>query len=97
MADAALRLDRFLWFARFARSRAIARQMVESGRVRIDGRRVERVAQPVRVGAVLTFAQGGSVRVIRVERLPVRRGPASEAASCVTDLSPGVDEPVTPT
>lgn len=91
MADTALRLDKFLWFARFAKSRSAAQAIVEEGRMRVDGRVVSRAHVPVRAGSVLTFPLHGRVRVIRVEALPARRGPASEAALCFTDLSPVVD------
>lgn len=87
MADAALRLDKFLWFVRIAKTRTIAQSIVEEGRMRIDGRVVGRASAPVRIGSVLTFAHGGRVRVLRVEALPVRRGPAAEAAACITDLA----------
>ncbi len=86
-----MRLDRFLWFARFAKTRPLAQGLVTDGRMRLDGRVVERPSVLVRPGSVLAFALGGRVRVIRVEALPVRRGPALEAALCYTDLSPTVD------
>lgn len=99
MAEGALRLDKFLWFARLAKTRTAAQDLVEHGRLRIDGRVIERASAPVRVGSVLTFAHHGRVRVLRVDALPIRRGPAPEAAACITDLaaqSP-VDAPSLPT
>ncbi len=87
MAEGALRLDKFLWFARLAKTRTAAQSFVEKGRIRIDGRVAERTAISVKVGSVLTFAQGDRIRVLRVEALPVRRGPAPEAATCITDLA----------
>ena len=50
-----MRLDRFLWFARLARTRSAAQAIAEKGTLRIDGRRIERSAAPVRVGSVLAF------------------------------------------
>lgn len=86
---AALRLDRFLWFARIVKTRAFAQAMATSGHLRIDGRAVDRAAAPVRVGNVLTFAtHGHRVWVLRVESIPLRRGPAAEARACYTDLAP---------
>ena len=83
-----MRIDRFLWFARLAPSRTIAQTLATAGRLRIDGRAIDRAHCPVRVGAVLTFATpAGRVRVLRIEALPARRGPAPEARSCYTDLS----------
>ena len=91
MADDAIRLDLFLWFVRIVKTRQCARLLATEGRIRIDGHPVSRSAAPVRTGSVLTFALGDTVRAVRVEALPRRRGPASEAALCITDLIPGVD------
>lgn len=85
MADS-LRLDKFLWFARIVKTRALAQALAEQGRIRIGGRLVDRAHTPVRVGDVLSFAQRGAVRVLRVEALPVRRGPPSEARALYSDL-----------
>ena len=90
MSDA-MRLDKFLWFARIVKTRSLAQAIAEQGRLRLDGRVVDRAHSPVRPGSVLTFALNGRVRVIRVETLPTRRGPPAEVASCISDLSPTVD------
>ena len=89
MAEASLRFDKFLWFARLAKRRSFAQEVAEAGHVRIDGRVIDRAHAPVRVGNVLSFPLHGRVRIIRVDALPERRGPASEARVCYTDLSPG--------
>jgi ribosome-associated heat shock protein Hsp15 len=81
-----LRIDKFLWFARIAKTRAAARALAEGGRIRIGGRCVERAHVPVRIGDVLAFALRGRVRVLRVEALPVRRGPPAEARSLYAEL-----------
>lgn len=86
MADT-LRLDKFLWFARIAKTRALAQALAEGGRIRIGGRIVDRAHCPVRVGDVMSFAQRGAVRVLKVEALPTRRGPAAEAQALYSDLS----------
>ena len=87
MADGeTMRLDRFLWFARLAKTRSAAQAIAEKGTLRIDGRRIERSAAPVRVGSVLAFPLFGKVRVLRVEALPSRRGPPAEALTCYQDL-----------
>ncbi|MBP8231150.1 RNA-binding S4 domain-containing protein [Rhizorhabdus sp.] len=88
-----MRLDKFLWFTRLTKTRALAQVLAEAGHMRIDGRVVDRAHATVRIGNVLTFALHDRVRIVRVEALPVRRGPAPEAAACYTDLSPPpVDE-----
>ena len=86
-----MRLDRFLWFARLAKTRDAAQAMACDGHLRLDGRAIAKAAAPVRVGSVLTFAKAGAVRVVRVEALPPRRGPAPEARLCYQDLTPGAD------
>jgi ribosome-associated heat shock protein Hsp15 len=86
MADS-LRLDKYLWFARIVKTRSLARDMAENGRIRIGGRLVERAHAPVKVGDVLSFAQRGAVRVLRVEALPQRRGPPAEARTLYSELT----------
>lgn len=82
-----MRLDRFLWWARLCKTRVAAQAIAEGGHLRISGRAVDRAHCPVRVGDVLTYPAHGEVRVVRVEALPVRRGPAPEAQGCYADLA----------
>ena len=82
-----LRLDKFLWFARIVKTRALAQAMAEEGRLRLKGRPVDKAHAVVRVGDVLTFARRGEVRVIRVETLPARRGPPAEARTLYSELT----------
>ncbi|MEG8044090.1 ribosome-associated heat shock protein Hsp15 [Sphingomonas sp. PP-F2F-A104-K0414] len=89
MVEGAMRIDRFLWFVRLAKTRSAAQTIAEKGHLRIDGRPIDRAHCPVRVGNVLTFAVEERVRVIRVEALPARRGPALEAQGCYQDLIAG--------
>jgi ribosome-associated heat shock protein Hsp15 len=88
MVEGALRLDKFLWFARLAKTRTFAQEVAEAGHMRIDGRVVDRAHAAVRIGNVLSFPLHGRVRIIRIEALPERRGPATEARMTYTDLSP---------
>jgi ribosome-associated heat shock protein Hsp15 len=85
MADG-MRLDRFLWWVRLAKTRAAAAGIAADGRLRLDGRTIDRAHAAVRIGNVLTFMCNDRIRVIRVEALPNRRGPAPEAQGCYTDL-----------
>lgn len=88
MADGAtMRVDRFLWFARLAKTRSAAQAIAEKGTLRIDGRRVERSSAAVRVGSVVAFPLYGRVRVVRVEALPARRGPPVEGRACYEELA----------
>ena len=95
MADDTMRLDRFLWFVRLAKTRDAAQAIACEGRLRIDGRPIDSSAAPVRVGNILTFAHHGRVRVLRVEALPVRRGPAPEAQGCYQELVANVAQGTT--
>lgn len=88
MAEGAtLRLDKFLWFARIVKTRALAQAMAEEGRIRLGGRVVDRAHAPVRVGDVLSFAMRGTVRVVRIETLPTRRGPPAEASTLYSEIA----------
>ena len=86
-----MRVDRFLFFIRLLKSRTLAQAVIETGHVRIDGRRVEKSSEEVRVGSILALPLHDRVRVLRVLSLPTRRGPAPEAQACYEEL--GIDEP----
>ncbi len=88
MGDVVQRLDRWLWFARFLKSRGLAASLVESGRIRLNGERVAKPARSVKPGDVLTFPLGDHIRVIRILAPGARRGPASEAQRLYEDLAP---------
>lgn len=87
-SDATLRLDKWLWFARFAKSRSLAARLCESGRARVNKAIVRKAHQAICVGDVLTFPLGIHVRVIAIKGLGARRGPAQEAALLYDDLAP---------
>jgi ribosome-associated heat shock protein Hsp15 len=80
------RVDKWLWQARFFKTRGLAAELAGSGRLRINSEHVAKPAQPVRPGDVLTFPQADRIRVIRIEALGHRRGPAPEARALYTDL-----------
>jgi len=83
-----IRLDKWLWHARFFKSRSLAAQAVGSGRMRLNGQPVARPATLLRPGDALTFVQGERVRVVRMRAPGTRRGPAPEAQVLYDDLSP---------
>jgi ribosome-associated heat shock protein Hsp15 len=87
-----LRLDKFLWFARIVKTRSLAQALAEQGRIRIGGRVVDRAHAPVRIGDVLSFAQRGAVRVLRIEALPARRGPPAEARALYAEIAEGRED-----
>jgi ribosome-associated heat shock protein Hsp15 len=81
-----LRLDKWLWFARFVKSRTLAAKLVGDGFVRVNGRRVDNPAKGVAVGDVITVAVARTTAVVRVEALGERRGPAPEARRPYSEL-----------
>ena len=86
-----MRLDRFLFFIRLVKSRTLAQALIEAGNVRIDGKRVSKTSEEVRVGSVVALPLHGKVRVLRVIAMPTRRGPASEAKACYEELEEAID------
>lgn len=88
-----LRLDKWLWHARFFKSRTLATKRVVDGGIRVNRQRVGKANHPVRPGDVLTFPLGHHIRVIRVDVLGERRGPATEARTLYTDLDPPAAQP----
>ena len=86
-----MRIDRFLHCIRLVKSRTLAQSVIESGFVRIDGKRVEKSSDEVRAGSIVALPLRGKVRVLRVLSLPQRRGPPAEARACYEEL--GIDEP----
>ncbi len=90
-----MRIDRYLHCIRLVKSRTLAQGLVEAGHIRIDGKRVVKVSEPVRVGSTIALPLHDRVRVFRVLALPQRRGPAAEARTCYEEL--GVDGGTSPT
>ena len=77
--DDRIRIDKWLWHARFFRSRVLAQQAAESGRLRLNGTRVVKSGHGVKYGDVLTVPQGREVLAVRVVAFGERRGPAAQA------------------
>ncbi|MEM9248236.1 MAG: RNA-binding S4 domain-containing protein [Pseudomonadota bacterium] len=92
MREGTERLDKWLWYTRFFKTRGLAAKVVSEGKVRVDAVRVSKPSRTVGCGDTLTFLQAGRVRVVRITGLPVWRGPAPEAQSCYTDLTPEADQ-----
>lgn len=86
MSVPALRLDKWLWQARFYKSRSLAAKLCEAAAMRINGSPVAKAHHLVREGDVLTFVWNNRIRVVRVLALGSRRGPASEARMLYADL-----------
>jgi ribosome-associated heat shock protein Hsp15 len=82
----AIRLDKWLFFCRFFKSRALAANVVETGGVSINGLIVAKPAHGVKPGDTVTFPTGPYVRTVSVVALGTRRGPAPEAQALYRDL-----------
>ncbi len=87
-----LRLDKWLWYARFFKTRTAATKLIQSGKLRINGDVTHKPHRTASKGMVLTFPQGNHVRVIKIAQLGQRRGPAVEATALYEDLSPKILE-----
>jgi ribosome-associated heat shock protein Hsp15 len=78
-ADTRQRIDKWLWFARVVKTREAAAALVEDGHVRINGIKVLKPGHDVKPGDVLTIVLHTRVRVLHIEGLAPRRGPAEAA------------------
>jgi ribosomal 50S subunit-recycling heat shock protein len=90
LADEACRIDVWLWRARFFKTRTLAAQVVEAGRVHVTRgqvrTRAEKPARPVKVGDELVFAMNGRLTAVRVEGLGTRRGRPAEARALYSPM-----------
>jgi ribosome-associated heat shock protein Hsp15 len=84
------RLDQWLWFARFMKSRSLAGRLCIAGAVSVNGTVVSKANQSVRVGDVVVLPQGGWQRTVRVQALGVRRGPAVEARLLYDEIAEAI-------
>ena len=85
---ARLRIDKWLWHARFFKSRTLSAKLVASGKLRVNREVVRKSGYTVKPGDVLTFPKGKDIHVIEIVGLGERRGPAAEAQTLYRDLSP---------
>ncbi|KUF12217.1 RNA-binding S4 domain-containing protein [Pseudoponticoccus marisrubri] len=83
-----IRIDKWLWHARFFKTRSLAAKVAAGGHARVNARPISKASVAVGPGDVLTFAQGRDVRVIRIKAIGTRRGPAPEAQALYEDLDP---------
>ena len=82
------RVDKWLWFARVAKSRTLAQKLAVSGSLRINREKNGSASHPVKVGDTLTIGLESGVRVLRILATGTRRGPPAEARLLFEDLSP---------
>ena len=90
MTDAVLRIDKWLWYTRFFKSRTLAGTFCGSGKLRLNEQVIRKANQNIKLDDVLTFPLNDYVRIIKVVALGTRRGPALEAQGLYEDLDPPV-------
>ncbi|MCO6382940.1 MAG: RNA-binding S4 domain-containing protein [Vannielia sp.] len=83
-----LRIDKWLFHARFFKTRSLAAKIVGEGKLRVDGTPISKPSRTVSPGDTLTFPKDTHIRVIRIVALGTRRGPAPEARALYEDLAP---------
>ena len=88
MTFAVLRLDKWLWYSRFFKSRTLATKLCQLGRIRINETVIGKSKTLISEGDILTFPKGSNIRIIKILKLGKRRGPALEAETLYEDLSP---------
>ncbi|MCC9624378.1 RNA-binding S4 domain-containing protein [Thalassospira sp. MA62] len=85
---AKIRIDKWLWHARFYKTRSLASKACQAGHIVLNGTSVSKSSATVSAGDRLQFFQGPHLRVVEVVALGERRGPAPEAQTLYTDHSP---------
>jgi ribosome-associated heat shock protein Hsp15 len=86
-----MRVDKWLWHARFFKTRGVATKMVSGGHLRVNGNHVTKPAFNVGAGDTLTFPQAKQTRVVQIIATSTRRGPAPEAQALYDDQTPVQD------
>ncbi len=86
-----IRLDKWLWHARFFKTRTLAAKQVTGGHVRVNSEKAQKASHTVGPGDTLTFPQGRVIRVIEITGIGARRGPAPEAQALYIDHTPPPD------
>ncbi|WP_117084915.1 ribosome-associated heat shock protein Hsp15, partial [Klebsiella pneumoniae] len=88
---AAVRLDKWLWAARIYKTRALAREMIEGGKVHYNGQR-SKPGKVVELNATLTIRQGNDERTIVVKDITEQRRPASEAVALYEETAESIEK-----
>lgn len=86
-----IRLDKWLWAARFYRTRAVAREMIEGGKVHYNGQRCK-PGKTVELDATLTLRQGNDQRIIKVLSITQQRRPATEATLMYQETAESIEK-----
>ena len=88
MVEATQRIDKWLWHARFAKTRTVAQKLVTGGNVRLDREKITNNSQKVKIGQVLTLSLPREIKVIKIEAFAEKRGSFQIAQTLYEDLTP---------
>ena len=83
-----IRIDKWLWHARFYKTRSLASDICKAGKIRLNGGHVKKASQMVGPQDILTFTKGNKLFVVEIAACGDRRGPAPEAQALYVDMSP---------
>tara|TARA_B100000073_G_scaffold318453_1_gene296586 strand:+ start:1114 stop:1524 length:411 start_codon:yes stop_codon:yes gene_type:complete len=81
-----IRIDKWLWFARFFKNRTLSARIISQGKVRLNGKRISKPSTTLKKGDALTVSQGNTLRLVKVLELGKRRGPFREAVSLYDEI-----------
>lgn len=88
IGEAGVRLDKWLWFARFCKTRSLAQKLIDHGQITLNGSVAEKPGILLRRGDRLTVVLGPVMRTVVVSALGVRRGSAGEARALYEEIDP---------
>ncbi|MBT5384817.1 MAG: RNA-binding S4 domain-containing protein, partial [Kordiimonadaceae bacterium] len=86
------RIDVWLWYGRFYKTRSLATKMVRGGKVRLNGKVCKKTSTPVSAEDVLIFSRADDLLIVKIRAFALRRGPASDAQNLYEDLTPVLEK-----
>ena len=86
------RIDVWLWYGRFYKTRSLATKMVRGGKVRVNGKVCKKTSTPVSAEDVLIFSRADDLLIVKIRAFALRRGPASDAQNLYEDLTPVLEK-----
>ncbi len=96
MTEGRIRLDKWLWHARFCKTRGLAAKLCETGLLKLNEHTIVKPSQPVKPGDLLEVPRGKHFMTIEILGPGTRRGPATEAAALYREPNPGQRRPIDP-
>ncbi|MDA9620031.1 RNA-binding S4 domain-containing protein [Alphaproteobacteria bacterium] len=86
------RIDVWLWYGRFYKTRSLATRMVRGGKVRLNGKVCKKSSTPVSAEDVLIFSRADDLLIVKIRAFALRRGSASDAKNLYEDLTPVLEK-----